>query len=191
MAIVDVLLKAESVFTSMSFYLNKVIIALVIIMAGFIVGKIVEGILRNVFARMNIDDRLSTFFAARRNYARAIRRSVVRIIYIVAIVIALEQVSLFQPVLTLLEFLAVVVILISVSLAGVDVIPNLAARAALRHKRLAVGDDVVFTDQSGVIQGTIIDMTLIDVRIKRRNGDVFFIPNAVFLKQSIAKKRRA
>jgi small-conductance mechanosensitive channel len=191
MAIADVLLKAESIFASMSFYLNKVIIALVIILAGFIIGKIVESILRNIFARIDIDERLTKAFNARRNYARAIRRTIVRIIYVVAIIIALKQVALLVPVITMLEFLAVVVLLISVALTGVDVVPNLAARAALRHKRLMVGDDIVFTDETGVIQGTIIDMTLIDVRIRRRNGDVFFIPNAAFLKHSITKKRKA
>ena len=186
----DVLVQAESLFASMSLYLNNVIIALVIILAGFILGKILESILRHIFAKLEVDERLTKIFSARRNYSRAIRRTIVRLVYVTAIILALQQVSLIKPVLTMLEFLAVVVVLISFMLAGLDVVPNIAARTALKHKRLTVGDEVVFTDPTGVIQGTIIDMTMIDVRVKRKNGDIFFIPNSVFLKQSITKRRK-
>jgi small-conductance mechanosensitive channel len=191
MALIDVLVKAEELFSSMSFYLNKIIIALVILLFGFIIGKIIENLLRVVLARINTDERLFQLFKVRRNYARAIRRTIVRIIYIATVVIALQQVSLVRPVLLLLLFLTVVVILISFALAGLDVVPNIAARASLRTKKISIGDEVIVSDRSGVLQGTIVDMTLTDVHIRRRNGDLFFVPNSVFLRENITKKRRS
>jgi small-conductance mechanosensitive channel len=190
MAIAEILARAESLFASMSFYLNKIVIALVIVLAGFIVGKILESILRSLLTKMDTDERLAKIFSARRNYARAIRRTIVRIVYILALILALHQVSMVGPALTILEFLALTVLLVSFVIAGMDVVPNITARAALHHKHIAVGDEVSFSDETGVVQGTVVDMTLIDVRIKRKNGDIFFIPNAVFLKQSITKRKK-
>jgi small-conductance mechanosensitive channel len=190
MAFADMLFRTEGLFTDVSFYLNKIVIALVIILIGFVIGKVVENLLRKLLAKLNVDERFAKIFNRRRNYARAIRRTIVRLIYLATIIIALQKLSLIQPTLTILIFLAIIVALISLVLAGIDVAPNIMARAALRHKRIAVGDEVVFSGESGVVQGTIVDMTLIDVRIKRRNGDIFFIPNAVFLHESIVKKRK-
>jgi small-conductance mechanosensitive channel len=190
MSIIDLLLQAEGLFAAVSLYLNKIVIALVIVLFGFIIGKITESVLRKLLAKMDIDDKLTRLFKARRNYARAIRRTVVRMIYIATVIIALDKLSLVRPVFVMLMFLAIVVIIISFVLAGIDIIPNIMARAQLRSKRIVVGDEIVVTDRSGVIQGTIVDITLTDVHIKRRNGDLFLMPNSVFLRESMVKKRR-
>ena len=190
MAISDLLSGAESLFQQLSFYLNKLVIALVIILLGFIIGKIVELVLRKAFTSMNIDERFAQWFKARRNYARAMRRTVVRLIYIFTVVVALAQLSMLQPVVVTLEFLVVLTVVLSFVVAGVDVVPNLLARSALRKKRFGVGDEVILSNSSGVIQGTIVDMTLTDVHVRRRNGDLFFVPNAAFLRESVTKRRR-
>jgi small-conductance mechanosensitive channel len=190
MAIIDVLSQAEQLFKSVSFYLDKLFIALVIILVGFIIGKIVESVLRYLFVQISLDDRLTKAFKAKRNYARAIRRTIVRIIYIATVLIALDKLSLVDPVFTLVTFLAVVVILISLVLAGMDVVPNIVARASLRRKRIAVGDEVIVNDKAGQIQGTIVDITMTDVHVKRRNGDLLFIPISVFLKENVMRRRR-
>jgi hypothetical protein len=191
MALVDLLQQAENLFASFSFYINKVVIALVIVLLGFILGKIVESALRYLFSRISLDDRLTKLFKVRRNYARAIRRSIVRIIYFVTVLIALDKLSLVEPVYTVIMFLALIVIVISIALAGMDVIPNLVARASLQRKRITVGDEVLVNDKAGQIQGIIVDITLTDVHIKRRNGDLFFVPVAVFLREIVSRRKRS
>jgi small-conductance mechanosensitive channel len=188
MAIADLLLDAESLFQDMSFYLNKVTIALVIILFGLVIGKILEGMLRRLFSRIELDERLTKVFGARRNYARAIRRSIVRIIYVVTVIIALGTLSVLSEVFTLLLLLIVFVVLVSWVLAGIEVVPNFLARGALTRKGIRVGDEIVVMHSTGVIQGRVLDLTLTDVRLKRKNGDIFFIPNALFLRQAIVRK---
>lgn len=187
--ITDIIVRAETLFTQVSFYLNKLVIALVIILFGFIIGKIVERTLRILLAKLDTDEKLARLFKVRRNYARAIRRTIVRLIYLVTILIALNTLRLLSPVIVMLVFLAVIVITISIILAGIDVFPNLAARATLIKKRITIGDEIVISTPGGNVHGTIVDMTLTDVHIKRRNGDLFFIPNSVFLNGYLAKKR--
>ena len=191
MAWADVLSEADVVFQGMSFYLNKIIIVLVIILFGFIIGKIVESILRRVLAGLNTDEYLTKIFKARRNYARAIRRTIVRIIYLITILIALEYLSIVMPVLYGLLLCAIIVIIVSLVLVGIDIVPNLTARSLIRHKRFGIGDEITVIDRTGVLHGTIADITLLEVQLKRRNGDVIFIPNAVFLKDKVIRKRLA
>jgi small-conductance mechanosensitive channel len=188
MALADVLLRAQTTFQDVSFYLNKVVIVLVIILCGFILGKIMESLLRSLFMKMNVDERLTKIFHAKRNYARAIRRTVVRIIYICTVIIALNKLAVVREVFVVLLVLVLFVVITSWVLAGIDVIPNLLARGSLHRRKITVGDEIVLTHPTGTLQGTIVDMTLTDVRLKRRNGDLLFIPNAVFLKESVVRK---
>ena len=163
-------------------------IALVIVLLGFIIGRIVEQVLRKALVALNTDERLFKIFKARRNYARAIRRTVVRLIYLATVVIALYRLSLAEGVFTFIIFLAVFTAIISLVLASMDAVPNLVGRLALNRRHIAVGDEIVLVDSTGAIHGVIVDMTLTDVRIKRKNGDLFIIPNVLFIKERVIKK---
>jgi small-conductance mechanosensitive channel len=189
MALSDILLRAETTFQNVSFYLNKVVIVLVIIFAGFIIGKIIESILRRIFVKVGLDDKLTNIFKARRNYSRAIRRSVVRLIYLCTVLYALSKLAVLEEVFAIVVILVIFAILASWILAGIDVIPNLLARMQLHGRGIAVGNEVSVMHNTGMIQGLVVDMTLTDVRVKRKNGDLFFIPNAVFL-ESVVKRHR-
>lgn len=190
MALADILLKAETMFQDVSFYLNKIVIVLVIIFAGLILGKIVESVLRRLFVRLEVDERLTELFKARRNYARAIRRTIVRVIYIATVAYALYELSVLREVFVVLAVIFIFIIGVSWALAGIDVIPNITARIDMRRRRIGVGDEITVHHKTGTIQGTIVDITLTDVRVRRRNGDLFFIPNAVFLRESLVRKHR-
>jgi small-conductance mechanosensitive channel len=189
MTISDLLQGAEELFARIAPSVNEVVIALVILLFGFVIGKIVESLLRYVFSRANVDERLAKMFKAQRNYARAIRRTIVRLIYLITVLLALQSVNLLGPVWVVLLALGVLVVLVSVVLAGLEVVPNIMGRAAILNKRLRVGDEILLYDQTGAIQGTIVDMTWSDVRIKRKNGDLFLIPNATFLRERVVKQR--
>jgi small-conductance mechanosensitive channel len=185
----EVLFHAETLFQNISIYLNRVVIALVIILFGFIIGRIVESILRKIFAKIELDERFTKMFGVRRNYARAIRRSIVRLIYVATVIVALISLNVIKEVFTLLLIIVVFVVFTSFVLAGIEAVPNFVARFGLR-KKFAVGDEISFAHKTGVIQGSVVDITFQDVRIKRKNGDLFFIPNAVFIRESIVRKRK-
>jgi small-conductance mechanosensitive channel len=183
----DALAAMTALFDKVSGVLNTIVVALVIALFGFIIGKTVEIILRSLFSRIQLDDRLTRLFGARRNYSRAIRRTVVRLIYVAAVVLALHELTLADEAIIIVVGIIVLIALANIIVAGVEILPNLLARRLLAAKHIAIGDDVAVHDTSGVITGTVIDMTLIDVRIKRKNGDVFFIPNRAFLRTMIKR----
>jgi small-conductance mechanosensitive channel len=190
MGIADTLAGADALFQRASSWLNVIVIALVIILLGFILGKIVEGILRKLLLHFKVDERLSAAFNARRNYARAIRRTVVRIIYVATVILALRTLSLLEGVWMALLLIVALVALSSFVIAGLDVVPNIAARAVIGRRRLAPGDEITLMDESGSIHGTIMDVSLTYVCVRRRNGDMFFIPNALFLRDRVVRRKQ-
>jgi len=189
MTLSDLTLYASDAFATISPYLNRIIIALIIVLIGFIIGKLVEKLLRKLFSLLNVDERFARVFKARRNYARAMRRTVVRIIYTIAVLLALRYLSIMSEVLLVMLVLALLTFFISVILAGFDVVPNIAGRISLSSKRIVPGEEIILTDSSGTIHGVIADVTLTDVRIRRENGDVFIVPNALFLNGRLVRKK--
>ena len=190
MAFIDLLQHADVLFQNTAGYLNKIIVALVILLLGFMIGKIIEISLKKLFATIAFDEKMTRFFVAKRQYARSVVRIVARLIYVVTILLVLNRLSLLEETYTLLLLFALLIIVLSFVLAGLDFIPNIVARVACKKKGLCVGDEITLMDKSGVIQGTIVDITLTDVRMKRKNGDLFFIPLALFSKERVVKKKQ-
>jgi small-conductance mechanosensitive channel len=189
--IAQVFTQAERLFAEVSPYVNAVVIALVILLIGFILGKILESFLRYAFTKLKVDERLTRLFSNQRNYSRAIRRTIIRLIYLAAVLLALHRLSLATPALIAVIALIILVVMISLVLAGLDIVPNIVARGQLRARGIIVGDELIYTDHNGVVQGTVVEMTFFEVRVRRRNGDLLFIPNAAFLNQSVTKRRHA
>lgn len=189
MALIDVLQQAQDLFNAVQSYLSNIIVALVMVLAGFIVARLADRGLHRLLLRIGFDDRMYKIFGRRRRYARATRLTVVRIIYVVTVLLALSRLNLSGFVITTVLAILVIIVLVSFVLAGIEVIPNITARAEILHKRISPGDKVIVEDDTGKISGTIQDITFTDVHIKRTNGDIIYIPNSRFLKTKVTKKK--
>jgi len=188
-AIVDILLQAQLIFDRMANWLNAIVIALVIVLVGFILGRIIDRVLYKFFLRINFDDMLYKLFGARRRYSQATRRTIVRLIYLLSILAALARLNLDKMVITLVIGLIVLVIVVSLFMAGTEILPNLLARWRLQQRKIVVGDTVEFVDASGIVKGKIVDITLLEVQIRRAGGDLVFVPLAAAIKNKITRKR--
>jgi small-conductance mechanosensitive channel len=190
MAFADVLVWIDGLYSSVSPWLNVFVVAVTILLIGFILGRIVESALRHAFSRLGFDDRMTKLWGVRRQYSRATRRTIVRIIYLITIVLALDYLAMLQAALILLILIVLLLLAVSLVLALLDIAPNLAARGQLLARGIRVGDDVAIADDFGIVEGLVQDISLIDTRIARKNGDVFFVPNAAFLRQAVVRKRK-
>jgi small-conductance mechanosensitive channel len=190
MALQEFITGADAFFQEIAGSLNTVVITLVILLFGFVVGKIIDRVLRRLLADLRIDDVGVRWFKARRNYARTLRHTIVRIVYLATVLLALYWLSMLRIVLWLFVAAVILVGFISAVLAGVDIIPNISGAFALRRKRIQIGDDVTIIDKSGMVSGTIVEMTLLDVHVRRHNGDVFFLPNSAVVNDRVVKRRQ-
>ncbi len=177
-------------FQQFSGYLNTVVIALVILLGGFIFGRLVDRALHKLLLRIQLDTRVSRIVGARRNYARASRTTLVYVIYVMTIFLALEKLKLDVIATTFVLIMFVFIILVSFVLAGVEFLPHVIGRWQLRSRSLEKGMRVEITDSSGTVKGTIVGVTLFDLRVKRPNGDILFYPTAMLPRVKLKKYRR-
>ena len=169
-------------FQQFSGYLNTVVIALVILLGGFIFGRLVDRALHKLLLRIQLDTRVSRIVGARRNYARASRTTLVYVIYVMTIFLALEKLKLDVIATTFVLIMFVFIILVSFVLAGVEFLPHVIGRWQLRSRSLEKG--------MRVEKGTIVGVTLFDLRVKRPNGDILFYPTAMLPRVKLKKYRR-
>jgi len=186
----ELLTRADAVFRAAVPYLNAVVIALVILFAGFIIARIAGTSLARLFTLTHFDDFCTKIFGRRRQYARSTRTFIVRSLYIITVFLALASLRLAGVALALLAGIVVVIVLVSLTLAAVEIIPNLLARSRLEARHIHVGDEVEIDHTSGRIAGRITDMTLLDVQLKRPGGDIVFFPNVSLLGVRITKRRK-
>ncbi len=189
MDIGSVIAGAERVFNYISGWVNELVIALVILLVGFIVGRLFDRVLHRLFLHIKFDDYCFKLFRRRRRYAHATRRFIVRLTYIIAIVIALARLNADKIVITLVLAILILIFIFSMVLTGMDIIPNLMARWRLRHRKIGVGDNIEVKGPSGMVKGKVEDINFLEVQIKRRNGDLIFIPLSAFVKNRIKKRK--
>ena len=71
-------------------------------------------------------------------------------------------------------------------LAIKDFIPNLISGLMLHQKRnLKPGDRIIINN----VEGEIINVTLIETKIRTRSGDIVYIPNSILTKNVVIKKK--
>lgn len=190
MAINDVLSWASGFSSRFADYLSAIVIALVILLLGFIIARIADRSMQKLLLRADFDTRMARLFRRRLNYARGLRVTIVRILYLATVLIALERIGASGIAVMLVAGALALIALLSLIVAGIDVIPNLLARAELNRRGIGAGDLVELLSESGTVKGRIVDITLTDVHLRRAGGDLLFIPNAAFLSNRLVKKRR-
>ncbi|MBR9700961.1 mechanosensitive ion channel family protein [Candidatus Woesearchaeota archaeon] len=180
---------AEETFLLVQDDLNTFVIALVILLLGFIVGRITDRALHKLLLRTEFDDRCFRIFGRRRRYAFSTRRTIVRVIYVLTILAALSEIGLAILAVKLFIGLLIFIVVISTIIGAIDMVPHLLGRRTLAARKVAVGDEISLEDPHGRVEGKVVGITLLELKLKRPNGDILFLPLASFVSNSFTKRR--
>lgn len=167
--------------------LNKIAAALVIIFAGFIIGKIVGRFLYKVLKDVQADETGKKFFKRDVSISKGVSAAASYLIYLVALVMGLGALGLTTVVLNAVIIIVLVLLGISFLLAIKDFMPNLSAGIMIRQKGLFKEGDTV---KLGSTEGVVEDLSLTETRLRRSNGDLLIIPNNLFPKKELIVKRK-
>jgi hypothetical protein len=184
----DVLGYADVLFSSVREYLNAFVIALVILLSGFILARIADRLSFKLFVAVSFDDFCYSIFRRRRNYARATRGTIVNIMYLVTLYFALQQLRVERVALLFAVGLLAFIVLVSLVLAAAETLPNVVSRFRLRNIGIRKGDTIIIHDVAGKLKGKVTAIRLIEVELKRNDGDVFFYPNVGLLRTRVTKR---
>lgn len=181
---------ADGSYRAAASYLDAVVIALAILFGGFVIARIVETALGKLLGAIELDAYCARLLGKRRQYARAMRTTVVRILYALTVYLALRSVRLAGVALTLIAWIVVAIILVAITISLIELLPNLIARSRLRARRIGVGDDLEIDHPAGKVIGRVIEMGLLELQIRRSGGDVVFFPHASLVDVRITRRRQ-
>jgi small-conductance mechanosensitive channel len=159
--------------------------ALIILLIGFIAGKILGKLaqrglhvleLNPVLKRAGVDFGLEEFLGHIVKY----------FVYFVAIILALGQLGVAVFVLYIVIGIVVVVLGIALLLSIKDFLPNFIAGASLIQKKLFRPGDVVFV---GSVQGKVKEVGLLATTLEHK-GDLIHVPNSMIIRQKIRVRKK-
>ena len=164
---------------------NNIITAIIILLIGFIIAKLLGRLVQRVLHEAELDNLLKKA-GAKVSFEMALAHITEYFVYFITIIFALNQLGITTFVLYALAFGAVAVLIISVFLGMRDFIPNFMAGWYIYRKDLIKeGRNVKING----VQGKVVKLNLLDTRIKTKKGDLIYLPNSVVIKSKIVQKK--
>ena len=159
-------------------------VAIIILLAGIILGRIAGRFIHKVLEEIEINRLLKRATRIKFAIDEVLANLATFVIYFIAIVAALAQLGLASPLLKIISIAIIVLIIASILLGIRDFFPNILSGLFIAQKRfLNKGDHV----KIGGIEGEIIEVNIIETRIRTKNDDIIYIPNSILAKKEVVK----
>lgn len=162
--------------------ISKALVAVIIVMLGFILGKFIGKTVQWLLRLVDINRRWKGFTGINWRLEEIISGFISVVIYFIGIIMALNVLGLTASLAKIVSYGIISLIFISLFLAINDFLPNFISGFTIA-KRLKQ-HDIVLLDS---VKGKIADMTWTDVKIVADNGDILYIPHSLFLKKGFKR----
>ena len=167
--------------------LARLVAAIAILLIGVLFARFLSNVIKKVLKEISLNNILKEELGVKLPLEEFISRVVEYIIYFVAIIMALSQLGLTTTILYVILVVILIIIVIMIILAFKDFMPNLTAGFYLHQKKhIRKGDNI----EIKTLEGKILDINLVETRIKTKESDEVIVPNSMLLKSEIRKKRR-
>ncbi len=158
---------------------TKLIVAVLVLLIGIIIGKILERLMHKGLHALELDKTLQR--AGTRLFLEEVLSVLAKyVVYFITVVLALETIQLTTTVINIVAAAVIIVVLAGMVLSLRDLIPNAIAGFTLMRKgTVRKGAVLEYKD----ITGTVMHAGLLELLIKSNNGDIYVVPNALFLQE--------
>ncbi len=186
----------NSTFTEITTYskdifsglMQDLVIAIVILLVGFVIGKIIGRIIEKTFKAIELDKNITRFSGIKYSMSEVTGAIISYLIYIFAIILALNQLHLTTKILNIIAAIAIAVVIIALLLGIKDFIPNLMAGIAIHNKKhIEKGDYIKVKD----VEGKITSINLTETLIQTQSNEFIYMPNSAIMKAEIIKIKKA
>jgi small-conductance mechanosensitive channel len=160
------------------------VVAIIILLAGVILGRLVGRFIHKMLEEIEINRLLKRTTGIRFAMDEILANLVTFVIYFVSIVVALDQIGLASPLLRVISIAIIVMVIVSILLGVRDFFPNILAGIFIAQRRFLNKGDLV---RVGGIEGEIIEVNIVETRIKTKKGDIIYIPNSILTKKEVVK----
>lgn len=165
--------------------LLNIVAALLILLLGFVLAKLVGNLLRKFFHSISLDILLSKALKTRVKIAPIIAGLVSLIIYVASVIWALYQVGILTYVVQYLSMVIVVLILLSLLLSLKDALPNFFLGFILRRKLgLRLKKTISFDNITGIVKEVGLTAIIIETKSEK-----LFVPYVLLQKKQVTLKK--
>jgi len=169
-----------------NFALNLVA-AVVILIIGILVGRFLSNITKKVLQELELDRVLKEKVGIKLPLTQLISSIIKYLVYVASIITALNQLGLQSIILNVILWIIIAVLIVFMILSLKDFIPNLVAGLFLFQKRnINAGEMIRVND----IEGEVLNITLLETKIRTRNHEIVYIPNSILIKNVVIKKKK-
>lgn len=172
---------------SLEVVLTKFVVAIIILLIGFIIGKLTGKIIQWALHEIELNNLLQKAIGIKVSLEEIASSFTSYFIYFTSLIMALSHVGLTTTVLNIVAASIIIIVIISVFLSIKDFIPNMIAGIFIHQKRIInTGDIIKVID----VSGKIIHINLVETMVETKDKDIIYIPNSMLTKNviRIAKK---
>jgi small conductance mechanosensitive channel len=180
MALNDSIAVAENVVNTASPLVIRIISAIIILLLGFIIGRITGRLVKKVLTSVDLDKNFRKITGTRVSLERFVSGFISFIIYLAAIIMALNQLGITTVVLNIITAGIVLIVIVAFLLAVKDFIPNSVAGLNIKIKGL-IKEGQSITVKG--IKGKVKEVNLVDTHIITKNKELIVVPNSVFQRE--------
>ncbi|MFT4343381.1 MAG: mechanosensitive ion channel domain-containing protein [Candidatus Woesearchaeota archaeon] len=166
--------------------MTTLLTAAVIVLVGFILGRVVFKFLKKVLKEAGLNKILKEITRIRIPLEEVISYFVMYFIYFIAIIMALRHIGIATDVLNIISIVIIVLVGVFVLLSIKDFVPNAISGIVLHQKRTIIPGDSI--EVHGVA-GKVVEVSLLETRLETKKGDIIIVPNANLTKNEIIKKK--
>jgi small conductance mechanosensitive channel len=161
-------------------------VAIMILLFGFLLGRFL-GILLTKFLHEIELNRMLRNAGIKIPLERPLGTLASYIIYLVAVIMALNQFNLTTYVLYTVVIVLVFLAVLSVLLAIKDFFPNLFSGISIYRKgEFSVGDLI----KIDTAEGKVLSINLLETKLETVGGDSIFVPNSMIAKSKVIKLKK-
>lgn len=166
---------------------SKILVAAIILLVGFVIGKFVGRLLYRILKELEISAIIKKGTGVKLHVEKGMSVFLTYFIYFITAIMALNQLDITTTVLSMLSGAVIVIIVIAVALAIKDFVPNLFAGFYIYKNRfIKVGERIKVRG----IEGTVQEISLLETKLKTKEGDTVYIPNAVMTQTEVLKLKK-
>jgi len=153
--------------------------AVIILLIGFVIGKIAEKLLLKIFELVELD-KIASKRVKIKNLSKIISALASYAVYIVALIMALDKLALTTTIITT----AVTILVFGIN----DILSNFFAGFAVRLRHnISVGDGIRIKDKRRDIKGKVEKVTSLNIQIDTGKDEIVIIPNSLLLRSEVRK----
>jgi small-conductance mechanosensitive channel len=168
--------------------LINIVTAALIFLLGIVVGKIIEKLLLKFFDLIELNKLINKMVKLKFSLSKTVSRIIAYFVYIIALVMALNRLAITTTIITTAVIVIIIVMLLFMIFGINNFFANVFAGLVVRfRKNINVGDYVKISDKNKNIEGHIISLNMLNMRLETGKEEVVFIPNMAVFKSEIIK----